>query len=243
MSAPAAPPQSPFRPGRTFKASFDVTQQVDERQEQVPEDPDAINVEQRRRWLALFFANVVLFVSESSRGLFLPTLLDYFISLSNPTEGLAMVSYAVSAFSIGRLIAAPIFGWLTDRFSAKNTFYIVFILSAVGHFLYAGSKTALVAIAARALVPLLFYAPVPRAFKLLNTHLFFTVVGLPQVGFGSGSLSVCRAVVVGFTTVGEERTRQLSILSTSKFFGYAVVRFFLSLITLQFSIASTFPRM
>ncbi len=114
----------------------------------------------------LVFVNVYLLVAEASRGLVVTSLLNYlmfisstevhnsfnnsclkkletilkllmFISKGSNAEGQQALSLAVSCFSLGRLIAAPVFGYLSDRLSCRTVMCITSFLSIGGQILYA----------------------------------------------------------------------------------------------------------
>lgn len=67
---------------------------------------------------------------------------QYFVSVSscsdpeNCSTALKYQPLAVSAYSFGRLIAAPLFGYLIDRFPIKWVVLITLGVAIVGHTLY-----------------------------------------------------------------------------------------------------------
>lgn len=61
----------------------------------------------------------LLFVAESSRGMVVSNLFQYFVSVSGKNNADHFQPLAVSAYSFGRLIAAPVFGFFIDRYPIK----------------------------------------------------------------------------------------------------------------------------
>jgi MFS family permease len=81
---------------------------------------------------------LLLFVAESSRGMVVSTLYGYMLSADHGKKSMAdhYQPLAVSAFSFGRLIAAPVFGWAMDRWPCKWVIVLTIIVSVIGHGLY-----------------------------------------------------------------------------------------------------------
>lgn len=151
---------------------------------------------------ALVLNCLILFVAESSRGLVLPTLNSYVGRLAGYDDGASSSALAVSVFSAGRLIAAPLLGAIADAVPYKWLFFACAVLSIGGHALY---------VAASAL-------PVgPGAVAAILASRFL-------LGVSSGALGPCRAVV-SVLTPPARRTRAFAVLSTAKFFGYAIMPF------------------
>jgi hypothetical protein len=127
---------------------------------------------------------LLLFVAESSRGMVVSTLYYYMLSVDNNDASMAhhFQPLAVSAFSLGRLIAAPIFGWAQDRWPVKWVVTLTIVISVLGHALYifcgnitdpAAASCAI--IAARALVGLGSggsYGVFCEAVSLVASYLF-----------------------------------------------------------------------
>lgn len=155
--------------------------------------------ERARRLRSTLVANAcALFIAESSRGLFLSSLYLYFVRVDeNATQSLAL---AVSCFSWGRLLAAFVLPFAVDRgCSYKSVLVWTFVAQIVGHLVY--------------------ILPLVAALGASATSVI--VVSRTLVGFGSGTLSVCRGVVAD-VTAAEGRLRAMAWLSFAKFAGYAL---------------------
>jgi len=77
-------------------------------------------------------------VSETARGLILPTLWLFVRSLGGDRfeQGLA-----VSCFSFGRIFAAPLIGHLSEVYGYKSILILCNIILAIGALLYASTTT------------------------------------------------------------------------------------------------------
>lgn len=145
---------------------------------------------------------LLLLVMESSRGLFVASLYQYALALAGGEASVAQrdTAIAVACYSVGRLVAAPLWGHAADRLPFRSVFLACLVVAAGGHMAYAMAEArgggVVLLIAARCLV-----------------------------GLGSGVLGVCRAVVAKLTPP-DARTAQYSVLSLAKFVGYAVTPVF-----------------
>ena len=106
----------------------------------------------------------ILFVAESSRGLVLPTLSAYVARLAGHDGGAGGAALAVSVFSAGRLVAAPLLGMIADAVPYKWLFFACAALSIGGHALFvaaaalpAGSGAVAAVLASRFLLLFPYY--------------------------------------------------------------------------------------
>ena len=153
---------------------------------------------QRKRHILITNA-VALLVAEASRGLFLGSMFGYLqvVSSENPT---AILGWAVALFSVGRLIASFALGWWADAGTPYSTLLqATFFIQILGHVVYC----------------------LVHIFPLESSATPFLLSRL-VVGFGSGTLGTCRAVVADITQP-QERTSHLASLSLAKFIGYALM--------------------
>jgi MFS family permease len=117
-----------------------------------------------------------------------------------------MLSLCVALFSVGRLISAPLLGWLSGKWVSNFTILSgSIVICFVGNLLYA------------------------FAYQLGLTTL---VVSRVLLGFGTGILGVVRAYVSLITTT-EERTAYMSLLNAVQFVGFSVTPLLGSLLCLK----------
>ena len=153
---------------------------------------------------ALYANCFALLVSESSRGLVLASLFAYAESVARGSSlsGRDLLGYAVASFSAGRLLSSVLLAVAAERgtpYARILVLCFVIQLLGLGLFLGAGESGASGALPAAALVVSRFV-----------------------LGFGSGTLPTCRAVVADLTSTSE-RTRSFAALSFAKFFGACAV--------------------
>lgn len=121
--------------------------------------------------LAIVF--VVLLLSETARGIVLPTL-SPFVKLIGGDA--ALLGYAVAAFSMGRFVSTIGLGYLSTRMSYKKVLGGSVAITVVGNLMYSFSY---------------FFGP------------YFLLASRFITGFGAGTLSVIRAYVAHVTTPQE----------------------------------------
>ena len=156
-----------------------------------------------RRRVLLASNAAALLLSESTRGLVLSSLFAYAsrVAAGSGTDGAALLGYAVASFSAGRLVSSFALAAVAARgVPFARILSICFAVQVLGGVLYAlcgslGGGTG--------------------AAVLLVLSRFV-------VGFGSGVLPTCRAVVADVTEPAE-RTHTFAVLSFAKYAGYALV--------------------
>ena len=141
--------------------------------------------------------NLIMFVAESSRGLVLPTLFLYVTTISqgNTLDAATVLGIVTSLFSIGRLIANLAFGHLLNYFSIRFVLVLSLIIHAIGQFLY-------------------IIAWYDKNMIILCCSRFI-------IGIGSSSLGINRSFITVMVP-SSKRTSAFSLLSGSKFVGYAL---------------------
>ena len=86
-----------------------------------------------RQWrLNVAIVNAIEFVSESARGLVMPSLYLYCLRLGGDLD---FMIYITVTFSIGRMLSGLLFGYLMDHSCKKNAYVLSLILASVGQVL------------------------------------------------------------------------------------------------------------
>lgn len=164
--------------------------------------------QQRRHTCTLTTNAIALFIGESSRGLFIASLFVYITALqasaesdaSNAADATRTLGLAVSCFSWGRLIASFLLPFAIERgHSYRSLLQYTFLLQILGHLVYM----------------------IPAGSGSVSSSDAVVIVSRTLVGVGSGTLSMCRAVVAEITTT-EDRMAQMAWLSFAKYAGYAL---------------------
>ena len=110
--------------------------------------------------------------SEASRGLTLPTMYLYVRELGGDLGTLASL---VSTFSLGRMIASPLFGAMAEKHTYALGFVMSISISIAGNILWCACSN--------------HELPAEQRFAILFISRFIT-------GFGAGNRSICRAFTV-----------------------------------------------
>lgn len=156
-------------------------------------EPRATNRSSKLRfWGQLTIQMTILLIAEASRGLVLPSIFLYVLALGGDKKTMGFV---VAAFSLGRLVGGIGLGWLYNNRGTRFALYSALIISIIGHSLYA-------------------VAQISNVWMLLISRIF--------VGFGTGSLSVVRAIIAAETTK-EQRVRFMAFAGAVQFIGFAVI--------------------
>lgn len=138
-----------------------------------------------------------MLVAEASRGIVLPSFYLYVAKVAtiNNTDAAQELGIATALFSVGRLLANLGFGKLLDYFSIRHVLAISLMMHAIGQLLY------------------MFVGQYNSIWLL---HLSRLIIGI-----GSSSLGVNRSFIT-VTVPSNERTTAFSLLSGTKFIGYAL---------------------
>ena len=148
--------------------------------------------------------NVVCFVimiGDMSRGIFFPTLWPLVDSLGGSTVTLG---YAVAAFSGGRIVTSPIFGYLSVALGYTTTLILSVMCLLLGTLTYA------------------------QVENVGNPK--FLIVAQVILGMGSGTLGVTRAFVAD-VTAKRNRTTYMALITAVQYAGFTVTPFIGALLT------------
>ena len=156
---------------------------------------EAIEVNGLKNPLSFGIICAVIFVGEMARGIMLPTLWGFVQELGGDT---VTMGYSVAAFSFGRVVTSPIFGYLSVERGYRFTLTIALSVLSTGAFLYAQAGV------------------VGRPL--------FLIFAQSVMGFGSGTLGVTRAYVAEVSPK-KLRTRYLAYLALVRDAGFTVTPF------------------
>lgn len=147
---------------------------------------------------------LVILIGDMSRGVFFPTLWPLVDSLGGSTVTLG---YAVAAFSGGRIVTSPIFGYLSVTLGYTWTLILSVICLLLGTLAYAQVQNV--------------------------GHPNFLIVAQVILGMGSGTLGVTRAFVAD-VTAKRNRTTYMALITAVQYAGFTVTPFVGALLTLMF---------
>lgn len=146
-------------------------------------------------WTEYLCVCFVVLLSESSRGLVIPTLSSYVNKLGGSE---LIVSAAVSLYSIGRLLMTGIFGYCSDRYTTRTLLQFSMIICIIGNIIYISADIAGVA----------------------YNGLYLLLLSRALTGCGTAVMSVARAHVASTTDI-TERTTFMSYLGIVSFIGFS----------------------
>jgi MFS family permease len=147
---------------------------------------------------------LVILIGDMSRGVFFPTLWPLVDSLGGSTVTLG---YAVAAFSGGRIVTSPIFGYLSVTLGYTWTLIVSVICLLLGTLTYA------------------------QVENVGNPN--FLIVAQVILGMGSGTLGVTRAFVAD-VTAKRNRTTYMALITAVQYAGFTVTPFVGALLTQMF---------
>lgn len=138
---------------------------------------------------------MVILIGDMSRGVFFPTLWPLVDSLGGSTVTLG---YAVAAFSGGRIVTSPIFGYLSSTLGYFWTLIISVLCLLLGTLTYA------------------------QVQNVGNPQ--FLILAQTILGMGSGTLGVTRAFVAD-VTAKRNRTTYMAWITAVQYAGFTVTPF------------------
>mmetsp|Transcript_18324 Transcript_18324/g.39640 ORF Transcript_18324/g.39640 Transcript_18324/m.39640 type:complete len:654 (+) Transcript_18324:146-2107(+) len=147
----------------------------------------------------------VVFVGEMARGILLPTLWGFVQDLGGDT---VTMGWSVAAFSFGRVVTSPLFGWLSVHSGYQLTLAVALALLSLGAFLYGMNGVV--------------GSP------------YFLIMAQSVMGIGSGTLGVTRAYVAEVSPK-KLRTRYLAYLAMTRDAGFTITPFFGSALSYYFT--------
>ena len=160
-----------------------------------------IGTEAWKRRVSMAFVCFLVLVGDGNRGLVLPTLQGY-IGKFGGTSG--DVGLANAGFSLGRLIAAPLFGYWMDQRNTGEVLLFSMVVCAVCNFFYTYASYACICM------------PVSPAVVI--------IVSRACLGFGASILGVGRAYIAKQTSKAE-RGPYIAILCALQYVSHSTCFF------------------
>ncbi|XP_070552779.1 major facilitator superfamily domain-containing protein 8-like [Ptychodera flava] len=148
----------------------------------------------RRRWWSIRIMYFTMFIASLGFSIVVTSIWPYLKTVENVTDT-TFLGWLVAAYSLGQLVASPLFGLCSNHVTAKWPVVVSLIMSLCANTLYAyvgafHSHNGMIMLAAR--------------------------VG---VGISAGNVAVARSFVSGATTL-KERTPAMTNLSASQSLGF-----------------------
>ncbi|GFN82133.1 major facilitator superfamily domain-containing protein 8 [Plakobranchus ocellatus] len=160
---------------------------LDTREQQIynenNEPPDA----KQARWRSIRIIYTVVFLNAICFTISLPSLWTY-LQVLDPGASTSQLGWTVAAFSLGQLVASPIFGaWANYRSSHKEPTSLSYILAALSYAFYT------------------YLASIP------GPKHYYMIAARAMLGFGAGNVAVLRSYVASATTLKERTVTMANI--------------------------------
>ncbi|KAK3777044.1 hypothetical protein RRG08_008896 [Elysia crispata] len=147
------------------------------------EPPDV----KQARWRSIRIIYTVVFLNAICFTMMLPSLWTY-LQVLDPGASTSQLGWTVAAFSLGQLIASPIFGaWANLRRSHKEPTAFSFTLAALSYTFYA------------------YLASIPGPKK------YYMIAARAMLGLSAGNVAVWRSYVASATTLKERTVTMANI--------------------------------
>jgi len=152
-----------------------------------------------RRKTSLKLVYLTNFLSATGFSLLLSTIFQYLDDETGKQVAKDFMGFVIGAFSVGQIIGAPLWGYLTTKTSYLNTFLYSISARLLGNVLYA----------------------LVHSIEGTEAKKWTMLVSRVMVGFGAGSMAVCNAYVAAATTM-EERTGAMGLVAASGGLGFII---------------------
>jgi ceroid-lipofuscinosis MFS transporter 7 len=150
----------------------------------------------RKRWISVYIMYFTMFISSMTFSIVLSSMWPYLLKV-DPSSTTTFLGYVVAMYSVGQLVASPLFGVWSNYRPVREPLLISISFNIVANLLYSYVDAF----------------PDDKKFVLLVARTF--------VGFGAGNVAVVRAYIAGATTESE-RTGAMAGVSACQAIGFIV---------------------
>eukprot|EP01135_Chromosphaera_perkinsii_P010158 Nk52_evm24s2039 gene=Nk52_evmTU24s2039 len=185
------------RKGHAEASSFrSPMQDVDRLERATPSTNPLLSEDfEKSRWISLYLVYFIMFIGSVGFSVSLPVLWPF---LERVGGSKSFLGFIVASFSIGQMVANPIFGFWSNKSSASYPLAFSMFMAFVGNVMFCFCDS----------------------FKGEEGEIFM-LVARTLTGFGGGNAAVCRAYIAGATTT-EERTKVMACASAGQGLGFIV---------------------
>lgn len=151
----------------------------------------------KSRWRSIRVMYLTMFLSSVSFSICMSSLWPYLKLLDNAANT-DFLGWVVASYSLGQLIASPLFGgWANCRGKSREPLVVSMLISVIANVLYSYLESI----------------PSHKAVYL--------ILARSLVGFGAGNVAVVRSYVAGATTL-KERTSSMANMSACQAIGFII---------------------
>ncbi|XP_056659499.1 major facilitator superfamily domain-containing protein 8 isoform X6 [Monodelphis domestica] len=157
---------------------------------------DVIETEEHRRsrWRSIRILYLTMFLSSVGFSIVIMSVWPYLQKI-DPTADASFLGWIIASYSLGQMVASPLFGLWSNYRPRKEPLVISIFISVAANCLYA-------------------YVHVPPSHNK-----YYMLVARALVGFGAGNVAVVRSYIAGATSL-QERTGAMANTSASQALGF-----------------------
>ncbi|KAL3880090.1 hypothetical protein ACJMK2_032359, partial [Sinanodonta woodiana] len=151
----------------------------------------------KSRWRSIHVMYLTMFLSSISFSICMSSIWPY-LQILDPDADTNLLGWVVAVYSLGQLIASPIFGfWANFRNSSREPLVVSMIINILANILY------------------VYLESIP------SNKFAYLILARGFIGFGAGNVAVVRSYVAGATTI-TERTGSMAIMSAFQATGFII---------------------
>ncbi|XP_040822957.1 major facilitator superfamily domain-containing protein 8 isoform X3 [Ochotona curzoniae] len=159
-------------------------------------EADVIETEEhyRSRWRSIRVLYLTMFLSSVGFSIVIMSIWPYLQKIDQTADA-SFLGWVIASFSLGQMVASPIFGLWSNHRPRKEPLIVSICISVAANCLYA-------------------YVHIPASHNK-----YYMLVARGLVGFGAGNVAVVRSYIAGATSL-QERTSSMANTSTCQALGF-----------------------
>nr|XP_022328337.1 major facilitator superfamily domain-containing protein 8-like isoform X2 [Crassostrea virginica] len=151
----------------------------------------------RSRWRSIRVMYLTMFLSSVSFSICMSSIWPY-LKVLDPTATTDLLGWVVASYSIGQLIASPVFGKMANWLGrSRDPLVVSLIINILANILYAYLE------------------------DIQHSRVICLIAARTLIGFGAGNVAVVRSYLSGATTI-KERTSAMANLSAFQAIGFII---------------------
>ncbi|XP_077925350.1 major facilitator superfamily domain-containing protein 8 isoform X2 [Halichoerus grypus] len=157
---------------------------------------DIIETEEhyKSRWISIRILYLTMFLSSVGFSIVIMSIWPYLQKIDQTADA-SFLGWVIASFSLGQMVASPIFGLWSNYRPRKEPLIVSIFISVAANCLYA-------------------YVHVPASHNK-----YYMLVARGLVGFGAGNVAVIRSYIAGATSL-QERTSSMANTSACQALGF-----------------------
>ncbi|KAF6306665.1 major facilitator superfamily domain containing 8 [Rhinolophus ferrumequinum] len=148
----------------------------------------------KSRWRSIRILYLTMFLSSVGFSIVIMSIWPYLQKIDQTADA-SFLGWVIASFSLGQMVASPIFGLWSNYRPRKEPLIVSILISVAANCLYA-------------------YVHVPASHNK-----YYMLVARGLVGFGSGNVAVVRSYIAGATSL-QERTNSMANTSACQALGF-----------------------